>query len=220
MLKRWTVLPAIHIMKPIIIRFLNGDCATSHAFCSHQESTRGSGSRPPQNPALLLPHRASRSRRAQARPGSAGGNHASRTGISRGLTCAFHAASESFRWRAPAASSCVAVKPCEFHHHAPPSERETSGSERGCGAYAVGSGSGEARRIGDGGGSGRGGVVELHRPAASQSLALLHRQCWGVDDLLRRRGLPVSALVRLGSGRAPATAPPELQLATIQLVGR
>ena len=46
MLKRWTVLPAIHIMKPIIMRFLNGACATSHAFCSHQESTRGSGSRP------------------------------------------------------------------------------------------------------------------------------------------------------------------------------
>lgn len=51
MLNRWTVLPAIHIMKPIIIRFLNGACATSHAFC------------------------------------------------------AFHAVSESFRCRAPAASS-------------------------------------------------------------------------------------------------------------------
>ena len=46
MLKRWTVLPAIHIMKPIIMRFLNGACATSHDFCSHQESTSGSGSRP------------------------------------------------------------------------------------------------------------------------------------------------------------------------------
>lgn len=51
MLKRWTVLPAIHIINPIIIRFLNGACATSQAFC------------------------------------------------------AFHAASESLRWRAPAASS-------------------------------------------------------------------------------------------------------------------
>jgi len=51
MLKRWTVLPAIHIMNPIIIRFLNGACATSQAFC------------------------------------------------------AFHAVSESLRWRAPAASS-------------------------------------------------------------------------------------------------------------------
>lgn len=37
MLNRWTVLPAIHIMKPIIIRFLNGACATSHAFCPHHE---------------------------------------------------------------------------------------------------------------------------------------------------------------------------------------
>ena len=40
MLKRWTVFPAIHIMNPIIIRFLNGDWATSHAFCSHSPSTK------------------------------------------------------------------------------------------------------------------------------------------------------------------------------------
>lgn len=33
MLNKWTVLPAIHIMKPIISRFLNGACATSQAFC-------------------------------------------------------------------------------------------------------------------------------------------------------------------------------------------
>lgn len=32
MLKRCTVFPAIHIMNPIIKRFLNGACATSHAF--------------------------------------------------------------------------------------------------------------------------------------------------------------------------------------------
>lgn len=40
--------------------------------------------------------------------------------------------------------------------------------------YRVGRGSGEAGRVGDGGGGG-GGVGELHRPAASEALSLLHR---------------------------------------------
>jgi hypothetical protein len=33
MLNKWTVLPAIHIINPIINKFLNGACATSQAFC-------------------------------------------------------------------------------------------------------------------------------------------------------------------------------------------
>jgi hypothetical protein len=35
MLNRCTVFPAIHIMKPIISKFLKGACATSQAFCLH-----------------------------------------------------------------------------------------------------------------------------------------------------------------------------------------
>ena len=116
MLKRWTVLPAIHIMKPIIMRFLNGACATSHAFCSHQESTRGSGSRPRKT--LRYAYRPSR----QVAPSAARicwANHSRSREDRSGLTCAFHAVSESFRWRAPAASSCGAAEPCEFRHPVP-----------------------------------------------------------------------------------------------------
>jgi hypothetical protein len=35
MLNKCTVLPAIHIIKPIISKFLKGACATSQAFCSN-----------------------------------------------------------------------------------------------------------------------------------------------------------------------------------------
>ena len=103
-----------------------------------------------------------------------------------------------------------------------PSERETGGGNRGGGAYGVGRGSGEAGGVRDGGG---GGVVEVDRPAARQALALIHRRCSGINDLPCRRpaaaGFGFGVGARLGSGRgAPATAPPELQVATAQLVGR
>jgi len=37
MLNKCTVLPAIHIIKPIISKFLKGACATSQAFCSNRK---------------------------------------------------------------------------------------------------------------------------------------------------------------------------------------
>lgn len=39
-LNKCTVLPAIHIMKPIIKKFLNGACATSHAFWITKKTTK------------------------------------------------------------------------------------------------------------------------------------------------------------------------------------
>jgi hypothetical protein len=89
-------------------------------------------------------------------------------------------------------------------------ERATA-EETGGGGYRFGGGSGEARRVGEGGGGGGGRVVELHRPAAREALALLHRR-----RPLLLRDLPVLLRFRVleyrrgwEDGRAPTS-----QLAT------
>lgn len=48
-------------------------------------------------------------------------------------TCAFHAVSESLRWRAPAASSCEPEQPCELRDIEPNQRRD----ERGRGGVGV-----------------------------------------------------------------------------------
>ena len=87
-------------------------------------------------------------------------------------TCAFHAVSESLRWRAPAASSCEPEQARELRDTETNQRKGRTGRSRG---YRVGRGSGEPGRVGDGGGGG-GGVGELDRPAASEALSLLHRR--------------------------------------------
>jgi len=202
MLKRWTVLPAIHIMNPIIIRFLNGACATSQAFCSHQgahtvrQQFQGYQDLSSCKTARYSYHIiAGRSR--WPRPGS---TRPSTNTVPIERTCAFHAVSESLRWRAPAASSCEPEQARELRETEPNQRRGERGGGGGVGVTASGA------DLVKPGGSGTAGEEEASGSSTAQRRArpfpfsMPAGRGSEIDDLaLRRRRF--CGRLRLGSRR-------------------